>query len=666
MANSRQTGFFLYVAYGVVMACMAALLYQSFNHWEVSQAARQTDLELEEKVRTAFDMRDAIRKRSFIFAYITVLDDFFDRDTQRQLSWEAANDFVRARARLEELGTDERELEYLKLMTEQIRNSQPDTERTMNLAVEGVRGPEMEEAILVSRQEQAKLLNILDGFVEHLDFNAHQIRAAQVIYLAAIRRDMMILGGAMFLVSLTIGLAVTRREADIRKRLLREVDERTLAENQVRELNRTLEVRVEKRTAERTMLAADHEIVAAILNASLAPLPLEEFLDEALRLVLKRQNLELLGMGAIFLVDEASPQKLKLVAERNLAHELQTLCANLDLGQCLCGRAALGETIIKTCLDHDHEVMFNGILEHGHMCVPISHAEQVLGVLNLYIPHGHHPSQHEQRLVETVADTLAGVIWRKRTEDMARTRQDTLAHVSRVNTMGELTANLAHEINQPLAAISNYATGSIRRLQANTLDDDSMRDVLNKIATQSERAGEVMRRIRSFVRKGEVLLEPLSLEQIVEETLLLTAFEAKRLGIEIRSECAPGVPPIFADKVQIEQVLLNIINNAMDELKTKPKDTRLIVVTTSLPSQGEALCSIWDNGEGLPSDEIEHVFEPFYSTKSDGMGMGLAISHSIIEACGGRLWVDPDFSEGTRFNFSLPIKTETSDNHVDS
>lgn len=664
MASSRQTGFFLYVAYGVVLVCMAALLYLSFNHLKVSRDARQIDLEMEEKVRAAFNMRDAIRKRSFILAYVTVLDDFFDRDLQRQLFFEAANDYVTARARLDELGTSERELEYLKRMSDQIRQAQPFMERAVNLAVEGVHGPVMEEAITSARHSQVKLLNSLDQFVDHLDQYAQDAHAKQELYLAAIRRNMMILGGAMFVISLTIGLAITRREADIRKRLLREVDERTLAENQVRDLNRTLEVRVEERTAEKTMLAADHEIVAAILNVSLAPLSLEEFLDEALRLVLRRQNLELLGMGAIFLTDETSPQKLKLVAQRNLAKQLQTLCANLDLGQCLCGRAAQGETIIKTCLDHDHDVMYEGILEHGHMCVPISQGGQVLGVLNLYIPHGHHPSEHEQRLVETVADTLAGVIWRKRAEEIARTRHDALAHVSRVNTMGELTASLAHEINQPLAAISNYATGSIRRMQAGSLDEDSMLDVLNKIATQSERAGEVMRRIRSFVRKGEVLLEPLSLAQIVEDTLMLTAFEAKRLGIEIRSECAPDVPPIFADKVQIEQVLLNIINNAMDELKSKPKDQRLIVVTTSQKSNGEAVCSIWDNGDGLPQDQIEHVFEPFYSTKSNGMGMGLAISHSIIEACGGRLWVDEDFSKGTRFNFSLPIKTEKSDNHV--
>ncbi|MCW8916473.1 MAG: PAS domain S-box protein [Magnetovibrio sp.] len=786
MASSRQTDLFLYAAYGVVMTCMAALLYQSFNHWEVSRAARQIDLELEEKVRTAFEMRDAIRKRSFSLAYVTILDDFFDRDEQRQASWEAANDFVDARARLEQLGTDARELEYLKHMTEQIRHAQPYTERAMNLAVEGVRGPKMEEAITASRLAQAELLKTLDNFVEHLDANAQQKQAAQEIYLAAIRRDMLILGGAMFVVSLTIGLAVTRRESANRNRLLSEIDERTQAENMVRDLNRTLEVRVETRTnelwesevrsraivetavegiitiddlgfietanpaaerifhyttdelvghkismlipvirddyadyiqqfqdkgkayilgldheveglrkngesfplslavsemrmdnerhfvsiisdlterkkveAEKTMLAADHEIVAAILNASLTPVLLEDFLDEALRLILKRQNLELLGMGAIFLIDEDTPEKLTLVAHRNLAPQLQTKCAQLEVGQCLCGRAAQqGKTVIKTCLDHEHEVTYEGISEHGHMCTPISHGEQILGVLNLYIPHDHHPSKHEKRLVETVADTLAGVIWRNRAEEIARVRQDELAHVSRVNTMGELTANLAHEINQPLSAISNYAKGSIRRMQSNSLDRNDTGEIFDKIAREAERAGDVMRRIRSFIRKGEVSLQPLTLNQVVEDTLLLISFEAKRQGVVIKTKCDPDAVTILADKVQIEQVLLNILNNAMDALSHVPKKSRKISVKSWNISDQEVICSIWDNGPGLPPEFAEKVFEPFYSQKSNGMGMGLSISRSIIEASGGRLWVDVDCTKGTRFNFSLPIKME--------
>lgn len=656
METSRQTNLFLYAAFGVVMTCMAGLLYQSFNHWEVSRAARQIDQEQEKKVRTAYEMRDAIRKRSFSLAYVTVLDDFFDRDEQRQISWTAANDFVAARARLEKLETDEHELAFLQQMTEQIRDAQPFTEQAMNLAVEGVRGPKMEEAIIVSRIAQARLLKTLDEFVEHLDFNAQIKLAQQEVYLAAIRRDMMILGGAMFLISLTIGLAVTRRESANRERLVSEIEERTAAENMVRDLNRDLEVRVEKRTAEKTMLIADHEIVAAILNASLSPVPLEDFLDESLRLILKRQNLELLGMGAIFLVDKDSPSRLSLMAHRNLAPELQVKCAHLQLGQCLCGLAAQrGETVVKTCLDHDHEVTYEGIVEHGHICASIRHGDQVLGVLNLYTPHGHHPSDHEIRLVEAVADTLAGVIWRNHAEDVARARQDELAHISRVNTMGELTANLAHEINQPLSAISNYAKGSIRRMQSNTLERDETGHVFNKIASEAERAGEVIKRIRSFIRKGEVALQPLLLNQVVKETMLLITSEVKRHGIEIKTECDPDIAEVLADKVQIEQVMINLINNAMDVLTTMPRHARLIKVKTYSGDDQDVICSIWDSGPGLPKEFHDKVLEPFYSSKSNGMGMGLSICHSIIEASSGRLWVDADCEKGTRFMFSLPV-----------
>ena len=243
---------------------------------------------------------------------------------------------------------------------------------------------------------------------------------------------------------------------------------------------------------------------------------------------------------------------------------------------------------------------------------------------------------------------------RKRAEDVARRRQDELAHVSRVNTMGELTASLAHEINQPLSAIANYATGSVRRLDNNKMDHADLRGVLGTIASEAERAGETIRRVRELVRKGKVSLETLDLNAVIREVVEITHAEAERQNIQVQIELNGSLPPVSADKVQIEQVLLNLIGNGMEALQDTLPEHRTIVISTAHDVEGEVVCGVLDSGDGLPQDTTDILFEPFYSTKPGGMGMGLSISRSIVEASGGRMWMDTPPKQGTMFKFSLP------------
>ncbi|MDH5188523.1 MAG: PhnD/SsuA/transferrin family substrate-binding protein [Rhodospirillaceae bacterium] len=246
----------------------------------------------------------------------------------------------------------------------------------------------------------------------------------------------------------------------------------------------------------------------------------------------------------------------------------------------------------------------------------------------------------------------------KRLEDIARKRQNELAHISRVNTIGELTASLAHEINQPLSAISNYAQGCVHRLKHlnsdNILETGAILDAMKRVASEAERASQVIRRIRELVRKGKVSMEEINISKSLVDAVEIIEPEAARN--EIAVEMNKIITPYFvvADKIQIEQVLLNLIGNAMESTMsiTGP---RKISINTAINTDKEIIVSIKDNGYGIGETDPEKLFEAFYTTKTKGMGMGLSISRTIIETYGGRLWAEPSPEGGAVFSFSIPM-----------
>lgn len=271
----------------------------------------------------------------------------------------------------------------------------------------------------------------------------------------------------------------------------------------------------------------------------------------------------------------------------------------------------------------------------------------------------HLVAERTAELSQANAELETQIYERKRAEDTARRRQNELAHVSRVNTMGELTASLAHEINQPLSAIANYATGSVRRLNRDTISPADLLEVMSTIAAESERAAEVIRRVRAFVRKGELSLETLDINAIAREAMDITHAEAVRQHIHLDCALTEDLPNVLADKVQIEQVLLNLIGNAMEALQGADGTQHRVTIKTDKDDQGDIVVAVRDTGVGFSQTVREQLFEPFYSTKPDGMGMGLSISRSIIEASGGRMWVEVDADTATVFKFSLPASPPT-------
>jgi two-component system sensor kinase FixL len=219
--------------------------------------------------------------------------------------------------------------------------------------------------------------------------------------------------------------------------------------------------------------------------------------------------------------------------------------------------------------------------------------------------------------------------------------------------VGELTTSLAHELNQPLTAILANAQAA-RQLLESGLDQDEMREILSDIVEEDKRAGEVIRRLRELLRKGAPEYAPLDLNTLVTEVVGLVANDATIRNVAIRLDLASESARVRGDRVQIQQVLLNLLLNAMDAMAEVPAEKRLALVTTALATaEGAVHLAVRDTGAGLA--DPDRVFEPFYTTKPAGMGMGLSIARSIVAAHGGRIWAHDNAGAGATFTFSLPL-----------
>ena len=246
---------------------------------------------------------------------------------------------------------------------------------------------------------------------------------------------------------------------------------------------------------------------------------------------------------------------------------------------------------------------------------------------------------------------------RQKTEARLQELQSELVHISRLTAMGEMASTLAHELNQPLSAISNYLRGS-RRLLGDSSDEKSamMRDALEKAADQATRAGQIIRRLRDFVSRGESERRVESIKKLVEEASALALVGIKDRGIRVQFKFDPSVDRVLADRVQIQQVLLNLIRNAVDAMETSHGGDLTIAIVPD--EKGYVRISVTDSGSGIAPEIAEQLFQPFITTKQHGMGVGLSISRTIVEAHGGRLWVEPNPTGGTIFHFTLAVVDE--------
>ncbi len=240
----------------------------------------------------------------------------------------------------------------------------------------------------------------------------------------------------------------------------------------------------------------------------------------------------------------------------------------------------------------------------------------------------------------------------RRAEETLRRSQAELAHVTRVMTMGELAASIAHEINQPLSAIVNNGSACLRWLAGDSPNLDEAREAAQRIVRDGNRAGDVITRIRSFLRKTDTEKGRLDMNQIIQEVLILSRDEAVRRGVALRLELAEAVPPVFGDRIQLQQVILNLVMNGIEAMASVTGRPREVLISSCRHESDKVLVAVQDSGVGIGEQSLDKIFDAFYTTKPQGMGMGLAISRSIIEDHGGRLWAEANGS-GATFQFTL-------------
>ncbi len=298
---------------------------------------------------------------------------------------------------------------------------------------------------------------------------------------------------------------------------------------------------------------------------------------------------------------------------------------------------------------------------HAAFGFPILFGSEVLGVMEFFSHQIRQPDEDLLKTMATLGSQIGQFIERNRAEAALHHAQMELAHVARVATLGEMTASIAHEINQPLGAIVNNANACLRWLAAQNFEE--ARQSAAQVVADGHRAGEIITRIRALANKAPPRKEWLDINETIREVLALARSEVQRSGVALETRLSDDVhylPLILADRIQLQQVILNLIVNGIEAMSEADNSARELLVSSGTAKARQVVVAVRDSGSGLDPKTLDRIFDPFYTTKTQGMGMGLAISRSIIEAHGGKLWATANQDRGSTFQFTLPTGSENA------
>jgi PAS domain S-box-containing protein len=409
--------------------------------------------------------------------------------------------------------------------------------------------------------------------------------------------------------------------------------------------------------------------------------PLKEIFNE-LCLIIQQQRPGTLASVSML---TREGHHLNVIAGPTLPEGWSEQMEKLPVGPCAgsCGTAVYrGTLVIASDIatdplwdvpDHRAAALSHGLRASWSNPVLCSNGK-VAGTFCIYHREARDPTSQDLELIELATHVARVAIERDQQEISLREAQNELAHVNRVSTLGEFAASIAHEVNQPLAAILTNAHAALRWLAGDSPNLAEAQQTIGRIIRDGNRAGDVVARMRALFKKAPAAKEPLDINLIIQEVLTLTHGELQKNRVSLRTEFTAGLPTVLGDKIQLQQVILNLVVNAIEAMSGVPGNQRELYVSSQKITESHSdtgqetidpkapseqgltslLIAVRDAGPGLDPTDLEHVFETFYTTKSHGMGMGLAISRSIIEAHNGSLWVTANAPHGAVFQFKLP------------
>lgn len=451
--------------------------------------------------------------------------------------------------------------------------------------------------------------------------------------------------------------------------LLLRIDEQDKIEEKSKAYRENLECKVKDCTEE---LRGEYDTQSAInllLRASLESTSLDIFLKRALGLIFSLPRFALEPKGSIYLV-EGEPAALVMHAQKGLAEVIQKTCSQVNIGKCLCGQAALTRKVQFTnALDERHQTRYAGIVPHGHYCVPILFQTKAIGVLNMYVKEGYQYNKKDEDFLLAVANTLAGVIVRKRneaeldklTKDMEGVIREQVQDVleaknkleDAVKTKSDFILMLSHELRVPLAVIKESISLVLEGL-GNL--DERQKDLLGIIKNNTDRLIRFINDILTFQKfeSGRMILDihENDINKVIEDSCKMMFPLASRKNLDFVFHPDDNLPRVKSDKNKIVQVLVNLINNSIQATEKGG-----IVVSTS-KREDSIQVLVQDSGPGIKEDELPKLFEKFGQVgigKPEGTGLGLAISKEIIQAHNGKIWAESEFGRGTKFYFTIPV-----------
>ena len=398
------------------------------------------------------------------------------------------------------------------------------------------------------------------------------------------------------------------------------------------------------------------KVTNSMLKISLEPLSLEKQFDRILDLILNVPNLSLQSKGAIFLKD-SSAEVLVLKAQHGFSERDALPCTEIPFGHCLCGKSAsMSKLVYAEDMDSMHEIHDAEIFPHGHYCAPIVSGKNLYGILNVYIQEGHKRTNREEGFLTSVTSTLATIIERDRAEQEKKDLQRQLAQAEKLAALGRFTANIAHEIRNPLTSVGGFA----RRLAKNMAEDTREKDYANIIIAEVNRLEKILKNVLSFSREGIPNLTENDLSDVIDRVLLMNEYLFREKSIVINKSFA-GLPKFYFDKDMIIEVLENIFLNAIDSMAG---GGRLTITTekASGPGESDVIIRIQDTGVGISAEQMEMIFEPFYTTKAaeQGTGLGLSITKKILDSLGGTVEIESELGKGSVVSVCLPFREKQS------